>query len=89
MDDQHIAAYLRAESSFGSAVNTDDNAYLEYATPHEFLNRTQSIVAALKPYAGWERSRVSGAGADELKRIDELWTRRLSILDSELDKSVE
>jgi hypothetical protein len=35
----------------------DDNGYLEYATPFEFLYETKTIVEALKPFAGWDRAR--------------------------------
>jgi spermidine synthase len=52
MDADAIGAYL----SRGEAppINTDDNAYLEYRTPFEFLRRTEDIVAQLLPYAGWD-----------------------------------
>jgi len=52
MDADAIGAYLsRGEPP---PINTDDNAYLEYRTPFEFLRRTEDIVAQLLPYAGWD-----------------------------------
>src|SRR5262249_26850587 len=35
MDEQHVARYLAASADVGTKVNTDDNGYLEYATPFE------------------------------------------------------
>ncbi|HTO62398.1 MAG TPA: fused MFS/spermidine synthase [Bradyrhizobium sp.] len=89
MDDQHIASYLQAEESLGPVINTDDDSYLEYATPHEFLERTKSIVDALAPFAGWDRSRLVGASPSELALIEDLSAKRLSVLDSELEQPVE
>lgn len=52
MDGEHIRAYLARDEE--RQINTDDNAYLEYKTPFEFLLPTDDIVAELLPYAGWD-----------------------------------
>lgn len=79
MDSKSIAAYL--ESAEDGPLNTDDNAYLEYQVPFEFLEKTDDIVAALVPKAGWDvdsllrnadsraRARVNRSFVDRLERI--------------------
>ncbi len=79
MDSEHIRKYL--SESGDSLMNTDDNAYLEYHTPFEFLEKTESIVEALLPHAGWNiekilvnagpgvRDRVSAARSQRRARI--------------------
>lgn len=89
MDEEQIVRYLRAESQLGTSINTDDNGYLEYATPNEFLDQTQPIIDALIPFAGWDRSRLVGASTAELALIDRLWNQRLSKLDGELGEPIE
>jgi spermidine synthase len=52
MGPEQIKRYLAAAGD--DIVNPDDNAYLEYSTPFEFLETTQTIVAALEPHAGFD-----------------------------------
>ncbi len=88
MDDQHIARYL--QSSPGAMINTDDNAYLEYATPHEFLEKTKSIIESIKPFVGWDiDNMLVDADSAERDRIKELLQARKSALISELDEPIE
>jgi len=89
MDERHIALYLASARQFGDAINTDDNAYLEYHTPHEFLETTRSIVEALVPYAGWDRSILVNASPEDIAAIDAAATARMSVLIEELDGPVE
>jgi len=89
MDEQHIARYLEASAAVGTKVNTDDNGYLEYATPFEFLYETKTIIEALKPFAGWDRSRLTGATAHDLATIDQLFVERQAKLHEELARPVE
>jgi spermidine synthase len=89
MDDRQIARYLESARASGSAVNTDDNAHLEYATPFEFLQTTKPIIGALKPFAGWDRSRLTGATPEDLATIEQLFQKRLSVLLDELDQPVD
>jgi len=35
----------------GSKFNTDDNDYLEYGPPFEFLHQTKTIIEALRLFA--------------------------------------
>ncbi len=51
MDRVHIAQYL--ERNDDDQIVTDDNAYLEYKTPFEFMGRTDAIVPGLIAHAGW------------------------------------
>ena len=62
MDEAHIAKYLRR--NFDRQIVTDDNAYLEYQTPFEFMGRTESIVPDLIDHAGWDEDRIFGAACD-------------------------
>jgi len=52
MGPEQIRNYLA--SSGDTTLNLDDNAFLEYFTPFEFLHPTKEIVAALEPYAGFD-----------------------------------
>ena len=79
MDTAHVERYLGRNGS--RTLNTDDNAYLEYQTPFEFLDRTESIVEALLPFAGWDADRTLNGATDEVRarvrRIAEERRRRL------------
>ena len=88
MDEQQVALYL-ASAEVGNKLNTDDNGYLEYATPFEFLHQTKTIIEALKPFAGWDRARLVGATADDLAEIDRLYSKRQAILFDELSRPVD
>lgn len=65
MDGPHIHAYLAGREV--RAINTDDNAYLEYHTPFEFLGRTEGIISGLKPYVGWDGNAVVRGASAETK----------------------
>jgi hypothetical protein len=51
MDGDHIGQYLARSENV--QIVTDDNAYLEYKTPFEFMGRTDAIVPGLLESAGW------------------------------------
>jgi spermidine synthase len=51
MDRAHITQYLKRNQN--DQIVTDDNAYLEYKTPFEFMGRTDAIVPELIANAGW------------------------------------
>ena len=51
MDGAHITQYLKRNQN--DQIVTDDNAYLEYKTPFEFMGRTDAIVPGLIENAGW------------------------------------
>ena len=89
MDETHIARYLASAGRLGDEINTDDNAYLEYATPHEFLEQTSSILEALVPFAGWDRAILQNASPTDIEAIDTASAVRLSILFDELEGPVE
>jgi spermidine synthase len=89
MDEERIAEYLRASDDRKQGLNTDDNSYLEYATPFEFLHPTRETIEALEPFAGWDRARLLGVGAADLREIDALWMARQRVLIEELGRPVE
>jgi hypothetical protein len=89
MDEERIAEYLRASDDGKQGLNTDDNSYLEYATPFEFLHPTRETIEALEPFAGWDRARLLGVGAADLREIDALWMARQRVLIEELGRPVE
>src|SRR5262249_38364825 len=67
MDQEHVAQYLARNHD--DQVNTDDNAYLEYRTPFEFLTRTDDIVPDLIKNAGWDANRIFAPDCgDKLRR---------------------
>ena len=88
MDAAHIRKYISA--SPGSQLNTDDNAYLEYRTPFEFLGATREIVSALLPYAGVDhRSLMPRATPAEHRRLRDAWAERLARIIPELADPVD
>lgn len=84
MGPKQIAAYLA--STPDQTVNTDDNAYLEYATPFEFLHQTKTIVAALEPFAGYDDTTLVNATDADRTRLRAAWDARRKVLLSELDE---
>ena len=88
MDAQHIENYLARNPS--RTLNTDDNAYLEYRTPFEFIEKTESIVSALTPYAGRDL-RALFANLDEQSRVqsEAYFDERLEVLVSELSTPIQ
>jgi len=89
MDEKQIALYLASARRFGDTINTDDNAYLEYATPYEFLEPTRAILEALVPFAGWDRSILRNATPADIAAIDAASAARMKILFDELERPVE
>jgi spermidine synthase len=88
MDAQQIRKYVGR--SAGRQLNTDDNAYLEYRTPFEFLGATRDIVSELLPYAGVDhRAVLPGATAEQRQRLQEAWARRLERIIPELSEPID
>jgi hypothetical protein len=65
MDESHIAGYLARNQD--RQIATDDNAYLEYATPLEFMGRTEDIVPDLIAHAGWDKDLFSASCSPEFR----------------------
>jgi hypothetical protein len=88
MDADHIKEYLFRYDS--GKINTDDNAYLEYRTPFEFTEKTESIVRDLIPFSGWDiNSLMPGSPLDVRKRVLEYYEGRRAVLMSELSGPIE
>ena len=88
MDAEHVARYVGRSPD--QELNTDDNAYLEYRTPFEFLGGTEAIVRELLPYAGWDMDTVlKNAPAGVQARIREAFERRREKLLAELSLPFE
>jgi spermidine synthase len=86
MGPAEIRAYLAA---FPGPLNTDDNAYLEYHTPFEFLESTKTIVAGLIPYAALDVNVIRNASDDERKQLTQEWSRRKAELLPEFDSKLD
>jgi spermidine synthase len=86
MGPDQIRAYLLA---FPGPLNTDDNAYLEYHTPFEFLESTKTIVAGLIPYAALDSSVIRNASDDERSELTKEWNRREAQLMPEFDSKLD
>ncbi len=85
MDSKHIAAYLARNDDH--RVNTDDNAYLEYRTPFEFLEPTAQIVNEIIGYAGWDMdSLLMNAGEDTKQKVRGYFNARLVEIPEELSR---
>jgi spermidine synthase len=88
MDAPHIARYLARDG--GGRENTDDNGDLEYHTPFEYLGRTDAIVEALLPYAGWDVDRLlSTAPPDSREKVHAAFDERLRRMPAELKEPIE
>ena len=67
-------------------VNTDDNSYLQYQTPSEFMERTADIVAGLIPWADYNHDILSDISEEDRHKVREAWKNRISQLLPELDE---
>jgi spermidine synthase len=84
MGPAQIQAYLA--QSGRPLVNTDDNAYLEYHTPFEFLRTTKDVLTGLVPHAGFDDSVLVNATAEERAAVRAAWQARRQHLLAELDE---
>ena len=84
MGPQQIQEYLAGSGD--NTINTDSNAYLEYHTPSEFLDKTKDIVAELVKYAGYDPGIIHNASPEEREKIHAAWMRRQARLLPELDE---
>ncbi len=88
MDAEHIQEYLARSDS--AKINTDDNAYLEYRTPFEFTEKTESIVRDLVPFVGWDIEKLmSDSPRDVRQRVRKYFNSRRGVLMSELSDPIE
>ena len=88
MDKANIISYLNSGEKI--IINTDDNAYLEFHTPFEFLEKTESIVSELLPRVGWKIGSIlkSYSSAEENK-IKKSFDYRVNKLISELKEKIQ
>jgi spermidine synthase len=93
MGPDEIRAYLAANQS--DALNTDDNAYLEYHTPFEFLeangiNRkdVNKIIVGLVPYTGLDLKILRNLNPQDEQQVVALWSHRKNELVPELSAKV-
>jgi spermidine synthase len=89
MGPDEIRAYLAANQS--DVLNTDDNAYLEYHTPFEFLQANgingkdvHKIIAGLIPYTSLNLKIVRNLTPEDERQIVALWAQRKNELVPEL-----
>jgi spermidine synthase len=86
MGPDQIRTYLEATPG---PVNTDDNAYLEYHTPFEFLESTKTIVAGLIPYSALDLNVIRNASGEERNQLTQEWNRRRAELLPEFDSKLD
>jgi spermidine synthase len=87
LDEEGIANYLASSSA--NRLNTDDNAYLEYNTPFEFLGRIEPIISALLPFSNWRPTEViSSVDQDDFAEITKQIQQRKSIVIEELSEPI-
>ena len=84
MGPAQIRKYLAASGD--STLNTDDNAYLEYFTPFEFLDKTKSIVIGIEPFAGFDPGLLVNITDVERTEVQLAWKSRHARLLTELDE---
>jgi spermidine synthase len=87
MGPDEIRAYLASTPDV--LINTDDNAYLEYYTPFEFLESTKTIVAGLISYSALDLTVIRGVSDGERNQLQEAWTRRKVELMPELNSKLD
>jgi spermidine synthase len=87
MGPDEIRAYLASTPL--RLINTDDNAYLEYHTPFEFLESTKTIVAGLIPYSALDLGVAQGQSDDERSQSQQAWNRRKAELLPELNTKLD
>jgi spermidine synthase len=86
MGPDQIRTYLEANPG---PLNTDDNAYLEYHTPFEFLESTKTIVAGLIPYSALDLRVIRNASDVERAQLMEEWNHREAQLMPEFDSKLD
>jgi hypothetical protein len=84
MGPAQIRSYLAVSGD--SIVNTDDNAYLEYFTPFEFLEKTRDVVGALEPFAGLDDALIVNITEAERAELRRAWDLRRKRVLAELDE---
>ncbi len=87
MGPDEIRAYLGSMSD--DQLNTDDNAYLEYHTPFEFLESTRKIVAGLIPYAALDLKVIRNASPQDIEQLQAAWNHREAELMPEFDSKLD
>jgi hypothetical protein len=88
MDKDNILSYLNTNEEI--LINTDDNAYLEFHTPFEFLEKTENIVSELLPFVGWKlKSILETYSSDEENKIKKSFNYRVNKLIPELKKKIQ
>jgi spermidine synthase len=84
MGPRQIQEYLA--QSTNQIVNTDDNAYLEYHTPFEFLRTTRDVLEDLVTHAGFDDSVLVNATVEDRAAVRAAWDTRRQRLLTELDE---
>jgi len=74
MGPDEVARYLA--STPNQELNTDDNAYLEYHTPFDMLQKWQKIVAGMVPFAALDLQDVRNISPEERAQVSQAWERR-------------
>jgi spermidine synthase len=87
MGPEEIAAYLA--STPRQVLNMDDNAYLEYHTPFEFLESTKSIVKSLIPYSAPNLTAVQNMSDQDREQVIRAWQKRKADLLPEFDVDMD
>ncbi len=87
MGPRQIQAYLAR--SVEGVINTDDNAYLEYHTPFEFLQTTRDVLEELVAYAGFDDSVLVNASPEDRSAVRAAWDARRARLLTELDEPLK
>ena len=88
MDKKSILSYLRDQNE--TINNTDDNAYLEFHTPFEFLEKTEKIVAELIPFSKWDlKSLLKSYTSDVENNKNNSFNLRIKKLMPELKEKIQ
>lgn len=86
MGPSQIKAYLKSLED--TTINTDNNAYLEYQTPSEFMEKTKDIVGGLLPWAGIDPYIIQNISDEDRVRLEEAWENRKKRIIPELTENL-
>jgi spermidine synthase len=86
MGPNQIKTYL--DSLEDTTINTDNNAYLEYQTPSEFMKKTKDIVEELLPWAGFDPHIIQNISDADRIELEKAWEKRKKRVLPELEESL-
>ncbi|MBI5814216.1 MAG: hypothetical protein HZB29_01245 [Nitrospinae bacterium] len=70
-------------------INTDDNLWLEYHVPYDYLHDIRSSVSSVFPFWGLSFGHISNASPDDIAEIQTEWEKRRAQVTPEMAKPIK